>query len=85
MLRIGVQEIEVTAESIGRPPNWQALIVHGWRPVLTEKLRFQSCNSRVIFEHALKLVGHDGEKHAVLSSSNGQVTYPAILETGAAQ
>lgn len=76
--------IEVTANSVGRA-EWPTLITHGWRPVLTGKLRSLSCSSRSIIEHALSMVGYDGEKNAVLASSNGQVVYPAVLETGAAQ
>lgn len=79
-----LRHLEVTANSIGRSPRWQAPIIHGWRPFLMKKLQFLSCSSRSVIEHALTLVGHDGEKHAVLSSSNGQVTYPTILEIGAA-
>lgn len=62
--------IEVTADSIGIA-EWQTLIVYGWRPVLTGKLRSLSCSSRSIIEHAMTMVGYDGEKNAVSTSSNG--------------
>lgn len=53
--------------------------------MLIGKLRSLSCSSRSIIEHAITIVGYDGEKDAVLTSSNGQVVYPAVLETGVAQ
>ncbi|CAF9921144.1 hypothetical protein IMSHALPRED_005094 [Imshaugia aleurites] len=75
--------IDVIEGAIGRTHSWQGLITHGWRRIMMQELHFLSCNSRAIFEHALELTGSSSESETILSSANGQVIYPSILDTGA--
>lgn len=75
--------IEVFSGDVGRAQTWEEMMIHGWRQIMMQKLRFLSCNSDTIFEHALFLMDHSFEIEIVLSSANGQVVYPSILERGA--
>lgn len=77
--------IDVISGSVGRAQSWQELITYGWRPIMVQKLQFLSCNSHAVFEHALDLMGQTFESETVLSSANGQVIYPSILERGPLQ
>ena len=74
--------IEVINGVIGRAQCWEELILHGWRPIMMQELQFLSCNSHAIFEHALNLMGQTFDSETILSSVNGQVIYPSILERG---
>lgn len=75
-----LEGIDVINGVVGRAQTWQELIIHGWRPIMTQKLQFLSCNSQAVFEHVLDLMGHTNESGTILSSANGQVIYPSILE-----
>ncbi|CAD6582370.1 MAG: hypothetical protein ASARMPREDX12_000918 [Alectoria sarmentosa] len=75
--------IEVFNGDVGRAQTWEEMMIHGWRQIMMQKLRFLSCKSDTIFEHALLLMDHSFEIETVLSSANGQVVYPSILERGA--
>ena len=74
--------IDVISGVVGRAQTWEELIVHGWRPVMMQELQILSCNSHAIFEHVLDLIGQPFDSETVLSSTNGQVIYPSILERG---
>lgn len=79
--KASLEGIEVISGVVGRAQTWEELIIHGWRPIMMQELQFLSCNSHAILEHALGLMGQPFDSGTILSSANGQVIYPSILES----